>query len=84
MILPTEEMRDGLIRHLKAKEILAVFHYVPLHTSPMGRQIGYAEDDLSVTEDLSARLVRLPCYFGLTPEEQIRIADEVSSYLGSA
>ncbi len=81
MILPTQELRDGLIDHLRSKEILAVFHYVPLHSSPMGRQVGYSKDDLRVTDDLSARLVRLPCYFGLTPENQERIADEINSYL---
>ena len=47
----------------------------------MGRQVGYSKGDLRVTDDLSARLVRLPCYFGLTPENQVRIADEINSYL---
>jgi dTDP-4-amino-4,6-dideoxygalactose transaminase len=83
MILPTQKLRDGLIDHLRSKEIMAVFHYVPLHSSPMGRQVGYSKDDLRVTDDVSARLVRLPCYFGLTPENQVRIADEINSYFRS-
>jgi dTDP-4-amino-4,6-dideoxygalactose transaminase len=82
VILPTRELRDGLITHLKRKEIQAVFHYVPLHSSPMGRRIGCGGVELPVTDDLSERLVRLPCYFGLTPEDQDRIADEIGRYLG--
>lgn len=82
LILPSPDLRDGLIQHLKSKDIMAVFHYVPLHSSPMGQRIGYASGDLPVTRDLSARLVRLPCYFGLAAEDQVRIADEVKSFLG--
>ena len=39
-----------------------MFHYVPLHTSPMGAEFGYKKGDLPVTEDLAERLVRLPFY----------------------
>lgn len=69
--------RDRLIAHLKEKDINAVFHYVPLHTSPMGLGMGYKEGDLPVTEDLSERLVRLPCYYELTRKDQDRVIDEV-------
>lgn len=81
VILPTAECRDGLIAHLKTMGILAVFHYVPLHTSPKGRSIAAATAHLPVTEDLSARLVRLPCYYGLTGHEQELIVGEMSRYL---
>jgi dTDP-4-amino-4,6-dideoxygalactose transaminase len=81
--MPTETARDGLIRHLKERDILAVFHYVPLHTSPMGLKIGYQGGELPVTEDLSARLVRLPLFFGLTREEQDRVIDGVLSFVQS-
>ena len=57
--------------HLKQQGIHAVFHYVPLHTSPMGRTFGYREGDLPVTEDLSGRLLRLPLYYDITEEEQL-------------
>jgi dTDP-4-amino-4,6-dideoxygalactose transaminase len=83
LIMPTETARDGLIRHLKERDILAVFHYVPLHTSPMGLKIGYQGGELPVTEDLSARLVRLPLFFGLTREEQDRVIDGVLSFVQS-
>ena len=81
VILPTPELRDGLIAHLKTQGIMAVFHYVPLHLSPMGRRFGYQEGSLPVTEDLSERLLRLPCYFELKLEEQESIVVEIDHFL---
>jgi dTDP-4-amino-4,6-dideoxygalactose transaminase len=81
IILPTPELRDGLISHLKSMGIIAVFHYVPLHSSRMGRRVGYAMSDLPNTEDLSARLVRLPCFFGLSAPEQGTVVEEIDRYL---
>jgi len=74
--------RDRLIAHLKSKDINAVFHYIPLHTSPMGLAMGYKAGDLPVTEDLSERLVRLPCYYELTREDQDRVIDAVYGFFG--
>jgi len=74
--------RDRLIINLKKKEINAVFHYVPLHTSPMGLSMGYKYGDLPVTEDLCGRLVRLPCYYDLTREDQDRVIDYVYKFFG--
>jgi dTDP-4-amino-4,6-dideoxygalactose transaminase len=74
--------RDRLITHLKKKDINAVFHYIPLHTSPMGISMGYKEGDLPVTEDLSERLVRLPCYYELIREDQDRVIDGVYGFFG--
>ncbi len=74
--------RNQLIAHLKKKDINAVFHYIPLHTSPMGMRMGYKGGDLPVTEDLSERLVRLPCYYELTREDQDRVIDEVYGFFG--
>lgn len=70
LLLPSLEKRERFIAHLKSKGILSVFHYVPLHLSPMGRGWGYREGDCPVTEDISDRLVRLPFYNELTPEQQ--------------
>jgi dTDP-4-amino-4,6-dideoxygalactose transaminase len=60
IITPSLDARDALIAYLKEQGIGAVFHYVPLHTAPVGARFGYRTGDLPVTEDLSARLVRLP------------------------
>lgn len=46
LILPDEETRGGLLKHLRERDIYAVFHYVPLHTSPMGERFGYVASDL--------------------------------------
>jgi len=70
MLVPSLEKRRKLIAHLKGRRILSVFHYLPLHLSPMGRQWGYQEGDCPVTEDVSDRLVRLPFYNELSPEQQ--------------
>ncbi len=82
ILLPTAEQRDALLAHLKSQGIYAVFHYVPLHTSPMGRKFGYKEGDLPVTEDLWARLIRLPMFYDLTGEMQQTIVSKIQAFLG--
>jgi dTDP-4-amino-4,6-dideoxygalactose transaminase len=81
VLLPDQRTRDGLLAHLQEQNIQAVFHYVPLHTSPMGQRYGYAEGDLPITEELSACLLRLPLYFEITPEEQYRVVQELTAFL---
>jgi len=54
---------------LKEKGINAVFHYIPLHSSPIGRQLGHKEGDLLITESVSGRLLRLPMYPDLKDSE---------------
>ena len=62
VLLPTADAREALIARMRADGILTPFHYVPLHSSPAGRRLGRTTGALPVTEDLSARLVRLPLY----------------------
>ena len=81
LVLPDLETRSNLIAHLKQQGILAVFHYVPLHTAPVGQQYGYRPGDLPVTEELSDRLVRLPFYFDLTEQEQMEVVGEIKKFL---
>lgn len=61
--------RDEAMRRLKERGVSALFHYLPLHTSPMGKRLGYRRGDLPVTEQASDRLLRLPLYAGITAEE---------------
>lgn len=77
ILLRDEESRNALMQYLKRKGIGSVFHYIPLHTSPMGRRLGCCRGSLPVTEDCSRRLLRLPCYFELTRSEQDRVIEEV-------
>jgi dTDP-4-amino-4,6-dideoxygalactose transaminase len=62
IILPSPKLRDQFIAGMKADGIMTPFHYVPLHSSPAGRRFGRTSGSLDHTDDLSARLVRLPLY----------------------
>jgi dTDP-4-amino-4,6-dideoxygalactose transaminase len=77
VLLPDGETRDALMKYLKAKGILAVFHYVPLHSSPVGQTFGYQHGDLPVTEGISSRLLRLPFYYEITADDQDRVIAEI-------
>ena len=77
LVMPDEEARNSLISRLKELGILSVFHYQPLHLSDMGRSLGRGE--CPVTADIACRLVRLPLYYDLTPEEQTEVISAVVS-----
>ena len=80
MILPDLNSRTNLIEHLKSKGILSVFHYVPLHLSPMGQKFGYKEGDLPNTESISDRLLRLPFYNEMTYEDQTQVIEAIRMF----
>lgn len=75
--------REQLLSQLKSSGVYAVFHYVPLHSSPAGIRYGKATGSLSVTNDLSERLVRLPLWIGLTEELQNRVICELEDCVKS-
>jgi dTDP-4-amino-4,6-dideoxygalactose transaminase len=81
ILLSTGGVRDGLMAHLKQHGISAVFHFVPLHTAPMGMSYGYREGDLPITEDLSGRLLRLPAFAEITEAQQARVVETIAAYL---
>src|SRR5207248_5490385 len=72
--------RQAFIAHLGTREINAVFHYLPLHLSSMGRQFGGKEGDCHVTEDVSDRLLRLPFYNELTEADQARVVAALEEF----
>jgi dTDP-4-amino-4,6-dideoxygalactose transaminase len=76
LVLPSNKSRSLLIDHLKSQGILSVFHYLPLHLAPMGKKYGYSAGDFPVTETVSDRLLRLPFYNDLTPEEQNQVIEQ--------
>jgi dTDP-4-amino-4,6-dideoxygalactose transaminase len=80
LLLPDLAARQALIARLRERGILAVFHYLPLHLSAMGRRYGGRPGNCPVTEDVSDRLLRLPFYNHLGEEEQDRVLDAVCSF----
>jgi dTDP-4-amino-4,6-dideoxygalactose transaminase len=80
MLLPTLELRQGLIAHLRQRGIESVFHYLPLHLSDMGKHFGGKPGDCPVTERVSDRLVRLPFHKALTSEEQEEVVGAIREY----
>jgi dTDP-4-amino-4,6-dideoxygalactose transaminase len=80
MLLPSLEIRQNLINHLKAKSILAVYHYLPLHASEMGQKFGYKVGDCSVTEQISDRLLRLPFFNNLSESDQNQVIDALLEF----
>ena len=72
--------RSALIKHLKDNGILAVFHYIPLHSAPAGVKFGrfHGEDEYTTKE--SERLLRLPLYYGITQEDREKVVASVFSF----
>jgi len=66
IMAPSPRERDRLLQHLRSLGVQAVFHYVPLHSSPAGRRLGRSPGSLDVTERVSASLLRLPLWAGMT------------------
>jgi dTDP-4-amino-4,6-dideoxygalactose transaminase len=84
IILNTAAERDSLLDFLREKGVGAVFHYIPLHSSPYGKRFGYKPEDLPLTEEYSARLLRLPIFPDLADDEVEYIIDSVLQYFGGS
>ena len=80
LLLPSLEKRQALIAHLKARNIYAVFHYLPLHLSEFGSRFGGRPGDCPVTEDLSDRLLRLPFFNSMTDAQQSEVIAAVKAF----
>lgn len=80
LIMPDAVQKQAMIEHLKACGISSVFHYLPLHLSEYWIRFGGKEGDCPVTEDLSARLLRLPFYNELSEPDQAYIIEMVQSF----
>jgi dTDP-4-amino-4,6-dideoxygalactose transaminase len=82
LLAASPDQRARLMAHLKARGILAVFHYLPLHLSEMGQRVGGRAGDCPVTEDLSERLLRLPFYNDMSEDEQGYVVDSLRAFDG--
>lgn len=74
------EERTALLVHLKKNDILAVFHYIPLHSAPAGLKFGKFHGMDVFTTIESERLLRLPLYFKLDPTSQLKIITSLYSF----
>jgi dTDP-4-amino-4,6-dideoxygalactose transaminase len=72
--------RSALLAHLKQDNILAVFHYVPLHSAPAGKRFGYFHGEDRYTTKESERLVRLPLWYGMEEAVRQRVVDSVRTF----
>jgi dTDP-4-amino-4,6-dideoxygalactose transaminase len=84
VILESFARRGELISHLEEHGISAVFHYVPLHSSPMGERIRCSDEALPVTDACSKRLLRLPSFFELTHDQQDRVIESINAFFGNS
>lgn len=72
--------RTQLLQYLKNRDILAVFHYIPLHSAPAGLKFGrFAGEDRYTTTE-SERLLRLPMYYGLSEQDQETVVSEIRGF----
>jgi dTDP-4-amino-4,6-dideoxygalactose transaminase len=80
ILFPNLEKRQAAIAHLKARGIQAVFHYLPLHLSPMGEKYGGKPGDCEVTEHVSDQLLRLPFYTNMTEADQMQVVKALKEF----
>jgi len=81
VLVPDLAQRDETLAALKKQGIQSVFHYVPLHSSPAGKKYGRVHGPMQTTEQMSARLIRLPLWVGLNQAQQERIIQALHTFL---
>lgn len=74
------EERTALIAHLIEKGIMAVFHYIPLHSAPAGKKYGRFHGEDRYTTQESEKIMRLPLYYNLTKEDVLKVISEVKAF----
>ena len=84
LMLNDAQHRNDLLDFLRTKDVGAVFHYIPLHSAPCGQAQGYKAEDLPLTEEYAARLLRLPLYVDMPQEDIDHIINSVAEYFDRA
>ncbi len=80
LLFPSLEKRQAAIAYLKQQGISAVFHYLPLHLSPMGEKFGGKAGNCPVTEQVSDQLLRLPFFTNMTDDEQRQVIEALKKF----
>ncbi len=78
LLLDPKLSRQVVLAEMKRAGVHSVFHYVPLHAAPAGKHYGRVHGSMAVTVAQSERLIRLPLWVGLTPEQQDRVVEVVT------
>lgn len=81
IVLPDEDTRTRLVDELKKRDVMAYICYVPLHSAPMGKRLGYSERDCPITEDYGKRTLRLPLYADMTDSDINKVLEGVFDVL---
>jgi len=80
IITSSFEDRSRIIKYLKQNGIWSIFHYVPLHSSPAGIKYGRTSGKMRVTDDISARILRLPIYYEMRKDNVEIVAEHVEKF----
>lgn len=83
IVMPDEASKIALSEELKKYKIPAYICYVPLHSSPMGKKLGYKAEDCPVTEDLASRILRLPIFAEITEDQAENVAETICKVIKS-
>jgi len=83
IVLPSRRERDGLLNHLQTEGIGAVFHYIPLHSSPAGRKYCRIGSSMHNTDNFAARILRLPLFTDLQKYDIQRVCAEINRFFGA-
>lgn len=81
ILLPEDSIRTNLVAKLKEAGIMAYICYVPLHSSPMGKRLGYTEDDCPITEEYGKRCLRLPLHADMSEGDALRVTEQIKKIL---
>jgi dTDP-4-amino-4,6-dideoxygalactose transaminase len=84
LLFASADARTAFIAHLRARNVLALFHYQPLHLSDMGRRFGGRPGQCPITESAADRLVRLPLFYQMSDEEQSVVIEAARSFAPAA
>jgi dTDP-4-amino-4,6-dideoxygalactose transaminase len=79
--MPDGVSQAQVLRELNRRNVNAIFHYVPLHSSPAGERYGRTRSSMATTDDRSERLVRLPLWVGMGDDTPARVISEVAATL---
>ena len=80
IVLPSDKIRTDLVEYLTARDIMAYICYVPLHSAPMGRKLGWKAEDCPITEDLGSRVLRMPLYADMGVQDLEKVCSAVESF----